>query len=284
MATNCVLAPTRRRPSVSPDLAAAYWLDCHGPAVAALPGLSVYYQQHLEHDRGDMWPALPGISNAISDAEQYDGFAELGWADEAGGDEFGQAAGEANLMNDEQNFFEMCILQAATRSKTFFDSLVDPIPNGDSPCLRLMICFRRTEGASEEDFRARVFDRVAAGLAGSDLVLKVRAFALADYLPEHWESPNVDHDVPISEQYQAVIELAVKHRLDLKRLYRSDEFAAAVEGLDSVARHVNAFPVKATYCYVFRGERTLVGHLGAHRARTITEIGSLHLWPEGVPA
>jgi hypothetical protein len=278
------LAPTRRRPSVSPELAAAYWLDCHGPAVAALPGLSVYYQQHLEHDRGDMWPVLTGISNEISDSEQYDGIAELGWADEKGADEFGQAAGAANLMNDEQNFFEMCILQASERSKTFFDSLADPIPNGDSPCLRLMIGFRKREGVSDEDFRSKIFEGVAAGLAAEELVLKVRAFALADYLPEHWESPNVDHDVPITEQYQAVIELAVKHRLDLKRLYRSDGFAAAVDKLDSVVRHINAFPVKATYCYVFRGERTLVGHLGAQRARTVTDIGSLHLWPEGVPA
>jgi hypothetical protein len=58
LAVTMVLAPTRRRRGLTPDTAAAYWLDAHGPSIAALPGLSVYTQHHLEHEHGDLGPGL----------------------------------------------------------------------------------------------------------------------------------------------------------------------------------------------------------------------------------
>lgn len=286
LANIVVVAPTRRRRSLSAELAASYWLDAHGPAIAALPGLSVYYQHHLRHDHGDLWPQVEAVATGLPDEQQLDGLAEFGFADDDGAAVFGAAATEANVMADEQNVFDMVIVQpsGAGANRTFLDTLEDPIPNGPLPYLKLMLGLRKAPGANAGALRDFVFERLAPGLVESDLVLKVRASLVDDFLPEHWDSPNVRHDVPVPEQYQAYVELVVKHRLDLARLYASPEFGRAVYGMGDVVRQVNAFPVHATHCFVFRGERTLVGVVGAHRARTITDAGSLHLWPEGVLA
>jgi hypothetical protein len=274
------LGPTRRRRSAPDSLAADYWRDVHGVAVTSLGGLSVYNQQHLEHDRGDNWPTLPGVSNEIEAGKQLDGIAEFGWASQGDAEAFGVAAEAANVLDDEQNLFSMVSVQTSPEgaSKTYFDSLPDPTPNGPENHHKLFICFRKAKGVETEDFRAQLADHLAPILAKHELLLKVRLSAVDDFDPATWDSPNVDNEVSIDEQYQAYLEVVFKHRLNMRRFYESEEFAEAVDGLERYVRHVNAFPVQMTVCNIFRGAVTLSGRFGSTQARQITGLGALNRW------
>jgi hypothetical protein len=275
-----ILAPTRRRHSTPAGLAADYWRDAHGVAVASLGGLSVYYQHHLDHDEGQDWPTLPGIGTATDDADQLDGIAEFGWASAEDAGRFGAAAEAANVRDDEQNMFSMVTVQTSPEgaNKTYFDSLADPVPNGPETNHKLMIGLRRAAGADTEEFRAHLADHVAPIFAEHELLLKVRLSAVEDFDPASWDSPNVDNKIPVERQYQAFLEVAFKHRLNMRRFYASAEFATAVEGLDHYVSHVNAFPVRMTVCNVFRGVVTLAGSVGSTQARQITGLGAINRW------
>jgi hypothetical protein len=275
------LAPTRSRRGVDEDIRLGYWRDCHATQTARLPGLYKYTAFALEHDDGGNWPVLPGITNDLPAEDQLDGMAELDWASEDDLAAFNAAVAETGIGEDEQNLFDMVIFQVALpgNHRTLFDGIQEAAPNGNDPNLRLFVGLRRADAVTIEEFREHVIGKIAPALAEHELVLKVRVVGVEDFLPEHWDSPNVRHDVAIDDQYQAFIELAFKHRLDMRRCYASPAFRKAVNGLNAYVRHVNAFPVKDVYAFVVDGKRTLAGEMGATRAMQITHLGAINACP-----
>lgn len=274
------LAPTRRRLDLSPAVARGYWLDVHGPVIAALPGLDVYWQFHLEHDHGGNWPTVPGIESAITEDDQLDGLAELGWLNEARQAEYFAAADAANIQADEPVLFRMVMVQmtAPGRTRTLKNDIESLRPNGDDPNFRLFLGLRKREGASRDEFTRVLWEEFAPALAASGETAKVRLSLMQDFDAADWGTEEVDNAVSVDRQYQAYIELAFTDRIAMRRLYNSPEFKASAERLSTVSHHVNAFRVKETCAYVVDGDMTLVGRYGSHRARMITEAGSIHMW------
>lgn len=276
------LAPTQARRSQDPEIASTYWKDCHGPLITSLGHLSVYNQHHLVRDNGDHWPPVDGVSTLVTGRDQMDGIAEFGFADQAGADAFGAAAGEAGIQSDEQNVFEVVVVQPSLEgdNATLFDSTFDPRPNGPIEGYKVIVALRRRSDASPEAFREAVWDGLAFRLAEHRLLRKVRISLVQDFTADQWDSPNVDNDVPIAHQYQAFLELIFADRLSMRMCHESAEFRAAAAGLGDVVSHVAAFPVRATHTLVFRGQSTLAGRLGASRAAVITAMGAVNQIPE----
>ena len=54
-----------------------YWRNVHGPVCARLPGQHQYWQFHLAHNRGGLWPTIEGIEYKSLPEDQFDGIAEL---------------------------------------------------------------------------------------------------------------------------------------------------------------------------------------------------------------
>ena len=50
-----------KRKGVSLETLDEYWKNVHGPVCARLPGQHQYWQFHVAHNKGDLWPTIDGI-------------------------------------------------------------------------------------------------------------------------------------------------------------------------------------------------------------------------------
>ncbi len=278
-ATIAWAATTRQRRSITSELFEAYWQDCHGPSVAPLPGIEFYYQHRLLADHGDNWPALPGIVTELDDAKQIDGIAQLGWRTEQDLSDFKAASEAADIPADEQNLFDVVAIQSSGpgNHKTFFDGLTDAAVNGPEPHLRLFVGLRAAPTALRADFGRHLMDHVAPAFADHELTRRVRLILCDDVEYVFRRSGHVTVDMPISDQYQAFIELIFANRYDLRSFYDSGEFISTTADLGDLVSHVNVFPVKSTMVCVLEGTITLAGRLGSARARTVLDVGAINV-------
>ena len=197
-ATRVIVVPTRRRRSIPPELFEAYWQNCHGPVVSAMPGLDFYYQHRMLPDYGDHWPRLPGISTELDDAKQFDGIAQLGWRTVEDLEAFQAASDAADMPVEEGNMFGVLAIQSSGPGdhRTFFDGLVDPHANGPEPHLRLFAGFRVAAAASRAEFGTHLMHRVAPAFAEHDLTRRVRLTLCEDvtyFSGEPGWSPLISH-------------------------------------------------------------------------------------------
>ena len=109
-----------------------YWRDVHGPVCARLPGQFQYWQFHVAHNEGGVFPAVEGVSYSTADADQFDGIAELTFRSVADRQTWFDAAGI--LMDDEHNIFSKAIGYVTEQglSKTYVDGIAAGDPNGDA--------------------------------------------------------------------------------------------------------------------------------------------------------
>lgn len=277
------VAPITLRRSSDIELVRSYWENVHGPAISRLDGLARYYQHHLHADRGDHWPPLPGIDNSIADAEQLDGFAELGFSSEDDIARFNSGVADSRGIDDDQNFVHRGTVQGASRgnSRTFVDRFPDDLPNGPVANQRVLVAFQSRAGSDREGFNAAVLG-LAEAVAAHDLVWKSRVYVVSDYHIADWDAPNVEHP-GIEDQYQGFIELGFKNRLTMQLFYETDEFASSTANLNRHVARVNAFPIHTQIAFVHEGRRTLAGHYGGGVARSIIGMGATLRLSEGVP-
>ena len=92
-----------KRDGISMQLFDDYWRDVHGSVCARLPGQFQYWQFHVGHNVGGMFPAIKGIDFATPDEDQFDGIAELTFKSVEDRQTWFDAA--AVLMDDEHNIF-----------------------------------------------------------------------------------------------------------------------------------------------------------------------------------
>lgn len=272
------VVPTRPRRSITSELFEDYWQNCHGPLVAVLPGLEFYYQHRLLPDRGDFWPALPGIGTQIEDAHQFGGIAQLAWASEDDYEAFAAGIDEARVPEDEENIFSVVAIQTSLEGnhRTFSDWMPDLAPPGDDSHLRLFAAMRIADGVPRADFAAHLLGRVGPAFAQHDLPLRVRVIVCEDVHP-HEAPASVVVDLPASEQYQAYVELVFENRPAMRHFYASDGFREGVADLADYVSQVNAFPVKDSLICVIEATPTLVGRLGKARARAAIDIGAVNM-------
>ena len=109
-----------------------YWRDVHGPVCARLPGQFQYWQFHVAHNEGGVFPAVEGVSYTTAEADQFDGIAELTFRSVADRQTWFDAAGI--LMDDEHNIFSKAIgyVTEQGQSKTYVDGIAAGDPNGDA--------------------------------------------------------------------------------------------------------------------------------------------------------
>ena len=268
--------PLRRRRSVSQELFDDHWKDAHGPLCARLPGLHQYIQYHLAHDEGRLWPSTPGVNREIEADEQIDGVAVLAfksmakrktWVDN--GD---------ILMVDEQNSFEETIGYETIdgNSTTHVDHRRDPTPNGDDDYESLHVLFRKNEDVSIEAFHEYITEEFVPSLTDSDDLLRLRSHLIERYdnSVEQPPAPNVSHDAPPENQYQAALDIAFDDRLALERFFDSPAYTRTEESQPEYIDQIHAFPVRNTYVHNYDGEMTITGQRGATVADTIADIGA----------
>src|SRR5690348_7984602 len=96
-----------KRNGISLQLFDDYWRNVHGPVCARLPGQFQYWQLHVDHNNGGVWPQIPGIDYSCREDSQFDGIAELTFRSDEDRTTWFRAAGI--LMDDEHNLFSKAI-------------------------------------------------------------------------------------------------------------------------------------------------------------------------------
>jgi EthD domain len=266
----------RKRKGITLDLFDNYWRDVHGPVCARLPGQHQYWQHHLAHSEGGIWPQINGISYLLPEDEQFDGIAELTFVSDIHRQKWFSEA--AILMSDEHNLFSKAVGYVTTESnsRTYVDRIEIGDPNSGLSVFSLHVLLKANTDVSKPEFQSYLVNRFTPGLLKSDHVLKFRLHLLEEHdnsekLPA---APGVSHHEPLDKQYQAAFEIAFKTRLDMEEFFNSEGYLATIAEQTKYIKQVAAFPVRAIYTFVHNNEMTLAGQRGSSVAGLISDIGA----------
>jgi hypothetical protein len=119
-----------KRKGLSLQLFDDYWRDVHGPVCARLPAQHQYWQFHVAHNEGGIWPTLAGIEYITDEEDQLNSIAELTFKTVEDRNTWFQSA--TLLMDDEHNIFSQAIgyITNPGNSKTYIDRIAVGNPNG----------------------------------------------------------------------------------------------------------------------------------------------------------
>jgi hypothetical protein len=251
-----------------------YWRDVHGPVCARLPGQFQYWQFHVAHNEGGIFPTVAGVDYLGTAEDQFDGIAELTFKSPQDRQTWFDAA--TILMDDEHNIFSKAIgyVTDEGNSKTYVDRIAEGAPNGSLGIVKFHVMVKQASGVSVEDFRRYLRDRFAASVIKSDQLLKFRLHLFEPPDVSRPDAAGVTHAEAPQKQYQAAFEIAFKDRLDMETFFASDAYAAAVKEQAEYVRQVAPFPERDPYTFVYNGKMTRVGQRGSRTAELITLLGA----------
>ena len=252
-----------------------YWRDVHGPVCARLPGQHQYWQFHVAHDDGGLFPAVRGVLyNQTSTNAQFDGIAELTHRSVDDRNTWFEAAGI--LMDDEHNIFSKAIgyVTDVGNSVTYVDRIEEGAPNGRLPLEKYHVMVKQADGCSTGEFRNYMTKTFAASAVKNDDLLKLRLHLFEKPDLSRPDAAGVAHSEPESELYQAAFEIAFKDGLARERFFASPEYAAAVEGQSRFVKQVSPFPERDPYTFVYADKMTLSGRRGSRTAGLISTLGA----------
>ena len=251
-----------------------YWKDVHGPVCARLPGQYQYWQYHIAHNDGGIWP-LPGdVLNAASDSEQFDGIAELTFKSIVERQTWFKSAGI--LMGDEYNIFSKAIGYNTSpgNSITYVDQVLDGAPNGLLGVHKYHCLLRKMDGVSVQEFRHFVQNRLVSVFSHSPQILKCRLHLFDQVDNSRPDAGPVTHLELPEHQYQGAIELAFANALQLALLLDSPQYQVVARDLPRYIKNFHPFPERSAYTFVYEGQLTLAGQRSATVADLITRIGA----------
>jgi hypothetical protein len=273
-----------KRSGISLQLFDDYWRNVHGPVCARLPGQYQYWQLHVAHNEGGIWPHIEGVTSDTPQDAQFDGIAELTFRSDQDRTTWFHAA--AILMDDEHNLFRKAIGYNTSpgNSTTYVDRLPAGDPNGPVGVIKLHVMVRKADSASVDDFRKYLRDTFAPAAASSDDVLKFRLHLFEEVDASRPDAAGVAHAEPRSENYEAAFEIAFADRLALERFFASDAYQRAVNGQERYVKHIAPFPERSAYTFVYNGQMTLAGQRSSTVAELITSIGATNQLRDDVTA
>jgi hypothetical protein len=263
-----------KRRGIPLELFDDYWRNVHGPVCARLPGQYQYWQLHVAHNDGGIWPQLSGIRYDTSEENQFDGIAELTFRSADDRNTWFRAAGI--LMDDEHNLFRKAIGYNTNpgNSRTYVDGIPTGDPNGSLGIPKLHVMVKKADAVNVAEFRKYMSDAFGAAVAKSPQVLKFRLHLFEEVDASRPDAAGVAHSEPAEENYQAAFEIAFGNRLEMESFFASPEYSAAVENQAKYVKQICAFPERSAYTFVYDGAMTLTGQRSSTVAQLITDIGA----------
>ena len=271
-----------KRKGISLELFDEYWRNVHGPVCARLPGQHQYWQFHLSHNQGGLWPAVKGIDYTCPAEDQFDGIAELTFETEADRETWFKSA--AILMDDEHNIFSKAIGYNTNpgNSTTYIDYIETGDPNGKAGVVKFHVMVKKADGVSIKAFRKYMTDSFAPAVVKSDSVLKFRLHLFEEVDNSRPDAAGVSHTEPPEKQYQAAFEIAFSNSLEMETFFTSKEYAAATKNQAKYIKQLFPFPERTAYTFVYDGKMTLAGQRSSKVADLIVNIGATNQLKEDI--
>jgi EthD domain len=271
-----------KRKGLSLQLFDDYWRDVHGPVCARLPGQHQYWQFHVAHNEGGIWPTLAGIEYITAAEDQLNSIAELTFKTVEDRNIWFQSA--ALLMDDEHNIFSQAIgyITNPGNSKTYIDRITKGNPNGSLDAVKLHVLVKKQDSVSVAEFRQFLSDRFAPIITKSDFLLKFRLHLFEEVDNSRPEAKGVAHSESPERHYQAAFEIAFANNLDLEYFFASAEYASTLAEQPRYIKQIGTFPERDPYTFVYDSKLTLAGQRGSSTAQLITKIGAVNQLTEEV--
>jgi hypothetical protein len=270
--------PLWKRKGISQQLFDDYWRNVHGPVCARLPGQYQYWQFHVDHNDGGIWPTIDGIQYSCDPEDQFDGIAELSFKSVEDRNTWFNAA--AILMDDEHNIFSKAIgyNTSVGNSKTFVDGVPvgDPNDRADYELVRLFVLLKKQNEISVEAFRSYLFDKFAPTAGQNQNLLKLRVHQFEEVDNSRPPAAGVDHGEAPEKNYQGALEIAFSDRLHMEKFFASSEYQSTLAEQPKYIKQLCTFPCRATYTFVYDGKMTLAGQRSSTVAQLITSIGAVN--------
>jgi hypothetical protein len=259
-----------------------YWRDVHGPVCARLPGQYQYWQFHVAHNQGGLWPSALSMEYSTLAEEQFDGIAELTFETDTERENWFKAS--AILMDDEHNLFSKAIgyTTSYNNSRTYVDRIETGNPNGKVGVLKFHVMLKKAYNVSIDAFRQYMENDFAGSIVQSDSVLKFRLHLFDEVDNSRPDAAGVIHYEPLEQQYQAAFEIAFANSLEMENFFNSKEYAKAVKNQRNYVKQVSPFPERAAYTFVYDGNMTLAGQRSSTVAELVTNIGAANQLKEDV--
>ncbi|MDJ0736283.1 MAG: EthD domain-containing protein [Nostocaceae cyanobacterium] len=274
--------PLWKRKGISLELFDDYWRNVHGPVCARLPGQFQYWQFHVAHNEGGVFPDVEGVTQVLPEEDQFDGIAELSFKSKEDRQTWFNAA--AILMDDEHNLFSKAIGYNTSpgNSITFVDGIENGAPNGKVGVEKFHVMVKKADGVSVEEFRHYMREVFASKIATNQHLLKLRLHLFDEVDNSRPDAAGVSHFEPESKQYQGAFEIAFANRLDMEMFFASSEYQAAVQGQSKFIRQICPFPERTAYAFVYEGKMTLAGERSSTVAELIMNIGATNQLKEDI--
>jgi hypothetical protein len=266
--------PLWKRKGISLELFDDYWRNVHGPVCARLPGQYQYWQFHVAHNEGGIWPTVEGIDYTTPEEDQFDGIAQLTFKTVADRQKWFQAS--TILMDDEHNLFRKAIGYNTNpgNSITYIDGIENPTPNGAVGIEKLHVMVRKANDVSVEDFRRYLTESFAPEVIKSNLLLKLRIHLFEEVDNSRPDAAGVSHSEPPEKNYQAALEIAFSNRIEMEEFFTSKIYTTAAKHQAKYVKHISTFPERSAFTFVYGGQMTLAGERSSTVADLITKIGA----------
>jgi hypothetical protein len=267
--------PLWKRNGITLQMFDDYWSNVHGPVCARLPGQHQYWQFHVDHDQGGIWPQLDGINYKTPDAEQFDGIAELTFRSDDDRKTWFEAAGI--LMDDEHNIFSQAIgiNTSEGNSETYVDGIKSCEPNGVTHVVKLHVTMKQAEGVSVSEFREYLKD-FSRKISSNKNVLKLRLHLFEEVDNTRPPAAGVSHAQPKDQQFQAAMEIAFENRYEMELFFASTEYKDTEADQAKFIRQISVFPERTAFTFVYDNLITLAGLRGSMVAGLIKELGAIN--------
>ena len=268
--------PLWKRKGITLEMFDDYWRDVHGPVCARLPGQFQYWQFHVAHNEGGLFPVVEGVNYSTSKEDQFDGIAELTFKSREDRETWFTAS--TILMDDEHNIFNKAIgyITNEGNSKTYVDGIERGDPNGYPGIVKFHVMVRKKDEVSISDLQKYMTESFASNVLKNARVLKLRLHFFEPPDVSRPEAAGVIHFEPPDKQYQAAFEIGFKNHLDMESFFTSEEYAASVKEQAKYVEQISPFPERDVYTFVYNGEMTLAGQRGSNTAELITNVGAVN--------
>ena len=214
-----------------------YWRDVHGPVCARLPGQFQYWQYHVAHNEGGLFPAVEGVDGRTADEDQFDGIAELTFRS------IDRSPSVDRRVHDPDGRRAQPLPQGDWIHHRP-GKLPDPDrrnrgrrPKRGLGAVKFHVLVRKADQVGLGDFRAvhdRAVRRQRRRAALTCLKFRLHLFEPLD--TGRPEAAGVVHDEPPEKQYHAAFEIGFRKPLEMEAFFASETYAAVAGELPNSFR------------------------------------------------
>jgi hypothetical protein len=225
-----------------------YWKGPHSKIISATPGLEEYRQIHLAENDPGLWPAISRVETVIPAERRIDGVAEVTFTSV-----LSPLRGRKQTRlayADEANVFRRTLLYAGLPNSTRWYNVAGPSEKTGARCL---IYLRKREGVGTGAFRRFLIDELVPTLIETGALRELRTQVFMPWIARLWDTPNVAHDNPTDQRFQASLIVGLTDTMTLRAFFDGGAIATLAGKLPEFVSAIHAYEVTEALTYVKDG-------------------------------